>query len=162
MTNDTKHLFMCLLAICTPSWENLFKFFANFLKNDLFFGCPGSWLLCLGFFSSCRVETPLHCGTRASHCHGFSCCRAKALEHRLSGCGRTDLVAPQNMKSSWTRDRTYVPCIGRWMLIHCTTREVRLAHFQIGLWYIYLFYKKMVTYLQTFYLKMTFTENNLY
>ena len=85
-------------------------------------------------------------------------------EHRLSSCGHTDLAAPQNVKSSWTRDRTYVPCIGRWILTRCTTREVCLAHFQIGLFwvvYIYLFYQKMVTYLETFYLKMTFTENNL-
>ena len=49
----------------------------------------------------------LHCGARASHCGGFSCCRARALgarasvvvahglsscgswalEHRLSSCG---------------------------------------------------------------------------
>ena len=28
------------------------------------------------------------------------------------------------MGSSWTRDRTRVPCIGRQILNHCTTREV--------------------------------------
>ena len=28
------------------------------------------------------------------------------------------------MKSSWTRDRTHVPCIGTWIPIHCNTREV--------------------------------------
>ena len=27
------------------------------------------------------------CGTKASHCGGFSCCRERALEHRLSSCG---------------------------------------------------------------------------
>ena len=29
----------------------------------------------------------LRCGAQASHCSGFSCCRAQALEHRLSSCG---------------------------------------------------------------------------
>ena len=33
------------------------------------------------------------------------------------------LVAPQHMESSWTRAQTRVPCIGRWILNHCTTRE---------------------------------------
>ena len=40
------------------------------------------------------------------------------------------LVAPRHMGSSWTRDQTYVPCIGRQILNHCTTREVPRE----GLW----------------------------
>ena len=34
------------------------------------------------------------------------------------------LVAPQLVESSWPRDRTHVPCIGRRILNHWTTREV--------------------------------------
>ena len=34
------------------------------------------------------------------------------------------LIAPQHVGSSRTRDRTHVPCIGRWILNHCATREV--------------------------------------
>ena len=34
------------------------------------------------------------------------------------------LVAPQHVGSSRTRARTRVPCIGRWILNHCATREV--------------------------------------
>ena len=34
------------------------------------------------------------------------------------------LVAPQHVGSSQTRGRTHVPCAGRQILIHCTTREV--------------------------------------
>ena len=34
------------------------------------------------------------------------------------------LVAPQHVGSSWTTDRTCVPCIGRRILNHCATREV--------------------------------------
>ena len=54
-----------------------------------------------------------------------------AAEHRLSSCG-TGLVFPWHVSSSWTRDRTCVPCIGRQVLIHCTTREV-LSIFLLGL-----------------------------
>ena len=36
----------------------------------------------------------------------------------------TGLVALRHVGSSRTRARTRVPCIGRWSLNHCTTREV--------------------------------------
>ena len=64
------------------------------------FGCAGSLLL-LGLFSRYEKQGLLSsCGVRASHCSGFSCCRAQALghagfhscspwapEHRLNSCG---------------------------------------------------------------------------
>ena len=79
----------------------------------------------------------LHCGARASHCGGFSCCGAWALGTRASvvvvrgfGSGvwaqqlwRTGLVAPWHVGSSRTRARTRVPCVGRRILNHCATRE---------------------------------------
>ena len=37
---------------------------------------------------------------------------------------RTGLVAPRHVGSSQIRDRTHVPCIGRRILNHCTSREV--------------------------------------
>ena len=37
---------------------------------------------------------------------------------------RVGLVAPQHVECSWTRDRTLVPCLGRQILNHWTTREV--------------------------------------
>ena len=43
--------------------------------------------------------------------------RTRQLWHR-------GLVALQHVGSSPTRDQTCVPCIGRWILSHCTTREV--------------------------------------
>ena len=36
----------------------------------------------------------------------------------------TGLFAPWHVRSSLTKDRTHVPCVGRWMLTHCTTSEV--------------------------------------
>ena len=35
------------------------------------------------------------------------------------------LVAPRYVESSRTREQSRVPCIGRWILKHCTTREVQ-------------------------------------
>ena len=51
------------------------------------------------------------------------------VEHRLQVCGlqqlwNMGLVALQHVGSPWTRDRTYVPCFGRRILNHWTTREV--------------------------------------
>ena len=36
----------------------------------------------------------------------------------------TALVALGQVVSSWTMNQTHIPCIGRWILYHCTTREV--------------------------------------
>ena len=70
---------------------------------------------------------------------GFFCCTAQilkprlqqlwlwSLERRLNSCGSQALVAPQHVESSWTRNRTLCPCIGRWVLIHCATKEVMLT-----------------------------------
>ena len=83
----------------------------------------------------------------ASHCAGFSSCKAWArgawhqrlqltgCKHGLSSCvWHMHLVALRHVESSWTRDQTHVPCIGRQILIHCTTREVQVqfpAHFLV-------------------------------
>ena len=51
------------------------------------------------------------------------------------------LIALRHVGSSWTRP-TPVSCIGRWILIHCTTREVQLQSlegmFLSGVVYIFL------------------------
>ena len=96
----------------------------------------------LSLVESSRGAT-LRCSAQASHCGGFSCCRAQALgmrasvvvARRLSSCGSSalegrlsscGLVGPRHVGSSWTRAQTWVPCIGRWILNHCTTREAPL------------------------------------
>ena len=63
---------------------------------------------------------------RASHCGGFSCCGAWALGARASVVVAHGLScsAACGIRNSWTRDRTHVPCIGRQIRNHCTTREV--------------------------------------
>ena len=64
-------------------------------QQFFFLGCFGSSLLRTGFLQLRRVGATLCCSARASHCGGFSCCRARALgvrasvvvAHRLSSCG---------------------------------------------------------------------------
>ena len=57
-----------------------------------------------------------------SRCTGFSSFSTQA---QLLWC--LGLVVPWHVESSWTRHRTCVPCIGRWILIQCATREVLKA-----------------------------------
>ena len=74
-----------LISLRSPSW-----FFLSFLFkiNYLFiFGCAGSFLLRAGFLYLHWVEATLRYGAQASHCGGFSCYGAQALERRLSSCG---------------------------------------------------------------------------
>ena len=84
-------------------------------------------------------------GYSSLRCMGFSLrWLLFAAEHRLQVCVLqqlwhagsraqaqqlwcTGLVAPWHVGSSQTRDRTRVPCIGRWILNHCTTREVPIS-----------------------------------
>ena len=62
----------------------------------------------------------LCCYVWASHCGGFSGCRAQV---QVLWC--ICLIALQHVGSSQTRGWTYVPCIARWILNHWTTREVQ-------------------------------------
>ena len=45
-------------------------------------------------------------------------------QHPGSELWNAGLVAPQHVESSWTRDQTHVPCIGRQTPNPWTTREV--------------------------------------
>ena len=113
----------------------IYLFIHSFIHSFIYlfiYGCFGSLLLHMGFLQLWRAwATTLHCGARASHCGGFSCCGAQALGmwasvvvvHGLQQLRHTGLVAPWHVGSSWTRSQTCVPCIGRWILNHCATRE---------------------------------------
>ena len=82
----------------------------------------------------------LCCSARASYRGGFSCCGARALgtwasvvvAHRLQQLWHMGLVAPWHVKSSRTRARTPVPCIGRHILNQCATRGVPLLDFRMS------------------------------
>ena len=66
----------------------------------------------------------------ASRRPGFSSCSTGAQQLWLASSRapaqqlwRTGLAAPRDVGSSQTRARTHIPCIGRWILNHCATRE---------------------------------------
>ena len=64
-----------------------------------------SWLWCMGF-SLPWLLLLQSSGTQAQWLH----------------C--TGLATQRHVESSWTRNRTCIPCTGRWILIHWTTRGV--------------------------------------
>ena len=51
-----------------------------------------------------------------------------AAQHELQGAQAS--VVALHVESSWIRDQTCVPCIGRWTLIHYTTREILPSSFK--------------------------------
>ena len=70
--------------------------------------------------------------------HGLQVCGLQQLWHAGSRAQaqqlwRIGLVAPWHVGSSWTRDRTHVPCIGRRILSHCATREVPQIFCELGI-----------------------------
>ena len=97
----------------------------------LSFGCTRSLLLCEGFLWLQQVEAAI------LWCSGFLTVVASLVgEHRLWGTWALvavvhRLVAPQHVGSSPTRDQTHVSYIGRWTVIHWTTREVLFNLFKL-------------------------------
>ena len=100
------------------------------------FGCVKSSLLHTCFLYLWQVGATLRCGTRVSHCSGFSCCGAQALgtwasvvvARGLQSAGSVVVAHGLSCSeaTSQTRDRTCVPCIGRRILNHYATGEVPL------------------------------------
>ena len=88
------------------------------------FGCAGSSLLRTGFLQLRRAGAPLCCGAWSL-----------VVERSLSGLQARclwymGLDVPWRVESSWTRDQTHVPRVGRQILNHCTTREVPVVSFK--------------------------------
>ena len=67
---------------CTTCTNNQSFFFFNLILFT--FGCAGSLMLHAGFLQLQRAVATFHCGVQASHCSGFSCCRAQTLHTRSS------------------------------------------------------------------------------
>ena len=104
-------------------------FFFYFIFLNLFLAVLGL-CCCVQAFSSCGERGLLSLRCTAFRCTGFSSCGTRAQQLWLVGSRAqaqklwlTGLVILQHVGSSRTRDRTCVPCIGRWILNHCTTRE---------------------------------------
>ena len=78
---------------------------------------------------TCKLEQFWHTGSVVVACRppehsGFSSCSTRAVEHRFSRVVAHGHSFPMDVESFQTRDQTWVSCIGRWVLIQCTTREV--------------------------------------
>ena len=87
-------------------FKKFFIYFFYFLAALVF-------LTVYGLFSISRKwGLPFSCSSQATYRGVFSCCRQSTSSRHL------DLVG------LWYVDATCVPCIGRQILIHCTTREV--------------------------------------
>ena len=59
-----------------------------------------------------------------SHCSGFSCYRSWAVGAQAQQLQYKGLAALWHVESSQTKEWTQVPCTGRWILNHWTTRKV--------------------------------------
>ena len=86
----------------SPLLSILFKIVLFVYLFILYFGCAGTPLLCV-LFSSCRKWGLVSGGgALASHCSGFSCCRAHVLGHvDFSSCGSPALEHGFNSCSTW-------------------------------------------------------------
>ena len=97
-------------------WASIWAliFFFLIFKN-IYFWLP--WVFVAAGLSCSWGEQGLRssCGTRASRCGGFSCCRARALRHRVSSFTADGIFLDQR------RD----PCLLHWQVIlhHWATRE---------------------------------------
>ena len=126
------HLFIYLFIYL---FRNLYLFI--YFKINLFIYFWLRWVLVaargLSLVATSRGYSSLRCSgfslrwllllqSMGSRHAGFSSCgtRAQQLWH-------TGLAAPRHVGSSQTRDRTHIPCTGRWILNHCTTREVPIT-----------------------------------
>ena len=110
-------IFIYLFIYCWLCWvfvavRGLFSSCGN--RGLLFVAVCGLLLAVASFVLEHRLQAPRlqqlwHVGSRT---------QAQQLWHK-------GLVAPRHVGSSRTRARTHVPCIGRQILNHCTTREVQ-------------------------------------
>ena len=123
-------VYVCITVLCV-------SFLSNFYLCIYLFLAALGLRCCMWTFSSCGQQGLRYsCGTGASHCSGFSCCRTQSLGARLSNYSWssleyrcTGLVALRRVWSSQTRNRTGVPCIGRWILNHWATWDVLCVSF---------------------------------
>ena len=97
-----------------------------------------------GLLSLQQARVTLHL-----RCPGFSCCTAGALRH----------AASPHVESSQMRDQTCVPCVGRRILIYCTTREVPRSTISRPL---FSFVMLLETYYMHPYMQLLFSLINLF
>ena len=88
---------------------------------------------CARALSSCGKWGPLFITVRGPLTIAASRCGAQAPDAQAQQLWLTGPVAPRHVGSSQARARTRVPCIGRWILNHCATREALRLRFELRL-----------------------------
>ena len=86
------------------------------------------WLWRAGLLSP-AVTAPLCCGFSRCPALAVGAGSVAAVCRLQSSDSAAGLAALRHVASSWARDRTRVCCIGRQVLIHCTTREALFIYF---------------------------------
>ena len=137
------------IAYCRSHQRGKFLFFFIFIFfNFSFWLCWVFVAVCgLSLVAASRGYSSLQCAgfllrwllllwSTGSRHTGFNSCSMRAQQLWLMGSRaqaqqlwHTSLVALRHVGSSRTRARTRVPCMGRWILNHCTTREAPIISF---------------------------------
>ena len=109
--------------------SSTFFFFSNFIFGVYVFYLFNFWLLWV-FVALRRLSlAAVNQSYSPSRC-GLLIAVASLVDRWLSVPGLQELqqaasvVVPWHVESSWTRDQTHVPCIGRHIPIHSATRAV--------------------------------------
>ena len=115
LLQNSSYLFMVMpgLGFCTGS-------FSNCSEWGLLFFVVG-FLIVVASLVADRLWARAQASAVAAP--ALSSCGFRSLGGALSICGAGAYL----LHSLWNRpdkDRTCIPCTGRWILIHCTTREV--------------------------------------
>lgn len=116
-----KQLCLELLILLRIKEENNMTSFIYLLIYD----CAGSSVLHKDFLQSWWAGDTFHCSAWASHYGDFSCCGPSALGTRASVAVAHGLCYHAACGIFLDQDGTHIPCIGRWILKHWTTREVQ-------------------------------------
>ena len=105
------------LGFKSSVYENTSVAFLSFFLTTWLFVVALLGLCCFAWLCLRCVGAPPRHSAQASRCSGFSCCRVRALECQLQSLWAQALVALRHVRSSWTRDLTCAPWIGRRILI---------------------------------------------
>ena len=111
-----------VISMHRPYWEWPHLQFFFFSLSIYYFGLH--WVfISVWAFSSCDDQGLLYCGALVSHYCSFSLQSIHSTVSTFSSC--SVWVHPLwHVGSSQTRDWSHIPCIGRQILNHWTTREI--------------------------------------
>ena len=120
----SNHFILCCPLLLLTSLFPSIMVFSNEIKE-----------LCAQLLICAQLFDPMDCSPPCSSVHGIS--QARILEH---------VVISSSRGSSQSRDRTYVSCIGRWVLYHWATREaLMITETEFNLPYIGWFFTNSQT-----------------